>query len=64
VTTTRNEWLSPTEFLNLHNRDGKKFGRNLLYDWLAQGILPHIRIGRKIFIPVDAFERMLVDPGV
>ncbi len=50
------EWLSPTQFLGRHQG---KFGRNKLYDWLAEGKLPHIRIDRKILIPSDAFERML-----
>ena len=56
TTKTQDEWLSPTEFLTRHRG---KFARNLLYDWLAEDKLPHIRIGRKILIPVDAFDRML-----
>ena len=59
TTETKNEWLSPTEFWYLHNQQKMKFGRNLMFDWLAGGKLPHIRIGRKILIPADAFERML-----
>jgi hypothetical protein len=50
------EWLSPTEFLALHEG---KFGRNSLYNWLAQKKIPHVSINRKIFIPADAFSRML-----
>lgn len=52
------EWLSPTEFLARHRG---KFGRNTLYNWLAEGKLPHIQITRKILIPSDAFNRMLAD---
>ena len=56
---TQEKWESPTAFWKRENRYEKKFGRNLMYDWLAEGKLPHIRIGRKILIPADAFERML-----
>ena len=52
------EWLSPAEFLALHPG---KIGRNTLYDWLAQGKLPHLKINRKILIPADAFNRMLAE---
>jgi hypothetical protein len=54
--SNESEWLSPSEFLALHRG---KFGRNSLYDWLAEGKLPHLKINRKIFIPADAFSRML-----
>ena len=56
ATKAQVDWLSPTEFLNRHKG---KFGRNLLYDWLAEDKLPHVQIGRKILIPSDAFDRML-----
>ena len=59
TTKTQEEWQSPTAFWKRHNRHEKKFGRNLMYDWLSEGKLPHVRIGRKILIPADAFERML-----
>ena len=50
------EWLSPAEFLARHHG---RFGRNTLYNWLAENKLPHLSIGRKILIPADAFARML-----
>ena len=50
------EWLSPMEFLA---RNRGRFGRNSLYNWLAEGKLPHVQINRKILIPSDAFDRML-----
>ena len=50
------QWLSPTEFLARHRG---KLGRNTLYNWLAEGKLPHVQIRRKILIPSDAFDRML-----
>ena len=49
------EWLSPNEFLSRHKG---KFGRNTLYNWLAEKKLPHVQINRKIFIPSDAFDRL------
>ena len=54
------EWRSPREFLVRHKG---RFGRNTLYDWLAEDKLPHIQINRKILIPADAFERMLTGQG-
>lgn len=50
------EWLTPTEFLARHQG---RFGRNSLYNWLAEDKLPHLSIGRKILIPSDAFQRMM-----
>ena len=51
------EFVTPTVFLALHKG---KFGRNTLYNWLAEGKLPHLKISsRKILIPENAFERML-----
>ena len=50
------EFLTPTVFLARHKG---KFGRNTLYNWLAEGKIPHIQINRKILIPSDAFDRML-----
>ena len=56
--TPEQEWLSPREFLA---RNKGIFGRNTLYNWLAEDKLPHVQIGRKILIPSDAFSRMLAD---
>jgi hypothetical protein len=56
--SNESEWLSPTEFLARHQG---RFGRNSLYDWLAEGKLPHLKINRKILIPADAFDRMLAE---
>ena len=57
-TPERQEWLSPSEFLAMHQG---RFGRNSLYDWLAEGKLPHLKINRKVLIPANAFDRMLAD---
>ena len=50
------EFVTTAVFLERHKG---KFGRNSLYNWLAENKLPHIQIGRKILIPENAFERML-----
>ena len=52
----KTEWLTPREFLV---RNQGRIGRNTLYEWLANGTLPKVQVGRKILIPADAFERML-----
>ncbi len=56
MTDQTRDWLTPTNFLAKHKG---KFGRNALYNWLAENKLPHVQIGRKIFIPSDAFDQML-----
>ena len=56
---TRNEegkWLSPKEFLEQHRG---LFSRATLYEELGKGNIPHIRVGKKIFIPDDALEQLL-----
>ncbi len=30
-----------------------------VYGWIADGLLPHWKIGRRVFIPVDAWEAWL-----
>lgn len=35
---------------------------NLIYSLVAQNKLPHTRLGRKIMIPVDALDRMVIAP--
>jgi excisionase family DNA binding protein len=32
-------------------------GRNQLYEWVHDGTLPSLRVGRRILIPVVALER-------
>lgn len=50
-------WLTPRQFLELHKG---KLGRNSLYDHIRDKTVPSVRLGRKILIPADALERMLV----
>ena len=49
-------YLTPKQFI-----DEKDLPRNTVYTGLADGSIPSIRISkRKILIPEDALERMLV----
>lgn len=52
------EWLSITQAVERF-----PIGRTLLYQEIAKGTLPHIKLGGKILIPADAFERLLEDQG-
>jgi len=38
-------------------------GRNTAYQAVRTGEIPSIRIGRRILVPVAAFEKMLSDAG-
>ena len=49
-------YLTPMEFLEVNVG---KIGRNLLYDEIKAGRIPHIRVGRRILIPEDAWDQML-----
>jgi excisionase family DNA binding protein len=49
-------YLTPMEFLEVN---AGKIGRNLLYDEIKAGRIPHIRVGRRILIPEDAWDQML-----
>ena len=58
--TTKIEWTTPDRFLKLHP---KIISRTTLYQRLADGSLPCIKLGpRKILIPGDALERLLETP--
>lgn len=53
-------YLSVEEFIARNCREGRPLlGRTATYEALRRGELPHIRLGRKILIPEDAFDRML-----
>ena len=51
---TYQEWLSVTQAVERF-----PIGRTLIYQEIAKGILPHIKVGGKILIPADAFDRLL-----
>jgi len=38
-------------------------GRNTAYQAVRTGEIPSIRIGRRILVPVAAFEKMLLEAG-
>ncbi|MEZ4552512.1 MAG: helix-turn-helix domain-containing protein [Dehalococcoidia bacterium] len=38
-------------------------GRQLAYDAVRRGEIPSIRIGRRVLIPREGFERMLAGSG-
>jgi len=37
--------------------------RNGLYRLVRQGVIPHLRLGRRLLVPRAAFEEMLRQPG-
>ena len=49
------QWLSAPEFLRRYPLVSK----NTFYADIKRGNIPHIKLGRKIFIPSDAFEQMM-----
>ena len=52
---TSAEWIAAPEFL-------KRFplvSKNTFYAAIKTGDLPHIKLGRKIFLPVDALDQLL-----
>ncbi len=53
------EWHKPESFLREARQRGFEISRGLLYDALRRGLIPSVRIGRKILIPADALDRML-----
>ncbi len=58
--TERRQFFPVDEFIARNRREGRPLsGRTATYDALRRGELPHIRIGRKILIPEDAFDLML-----
>ena len=42
---------------------GRGIGRQLAYDAVRRGEIPSIRIGRRVLIPREGFERMLAGSG-
>ena len=51
------EFLTVAAFLA---RSHGAIGRTAIYEALRRGDIPHARIGRKIMIPSDALERLVV----
>ena len=48
------EYLSVKEF-----KDRLGVSRNLIYEQVRKGVLPSVRLGGRILIPVDALELLM-----
>ena len=53
--STEREYLTVKQFRERH----PNLGTNLLYDQIRAGEIPSIRLGGKILIPSDAFDRLV-----
>ena len=49
-------WTTVPMFLEKHKG---LVSKNTLHEWINQGRVPHIRIGRKILVREDALDLML-----
>ena len=47
-------FISVREFTKRHG-----LSRNLVYEQLRKGVLPSVRLGGRILIPVDALQQMM-----
>ena len=50
------EWLTVEEF-----RQQSRLGRNTVYNAIRANHLPHVRVGRRILIPGDSLQRMMME---
>jgi len=57
--TSDRETLTPEE-----SRDITGFGRSITYQMLRDGTLPHIKVGRRFFVPRSALMRWLDTCGI
>ena len=51
-------FISVREFTKRHG-----LSRNLVYEQLRKGVLPSVRLGGRILIPVDALQQMMERQG-
>ena len=56
----QSEWLPSIEFLERHKG---VIGKSKFYDGIAEGTIPHLRIGSKILVPANALDMMLEQAG-
>ena len=56
--TTEHPYISVKEFIA--QLDGR-LSKNAVYQHIAEGAIPSIRVGRRILIPSDALDRMLAE---
>jgi excisionase family DNA binding protein len=54
------KWTTVPKFLEQHRG---LVGKTTLHEWIKQGRVPHVRVGRKILLPIDALDRMIVEVG-
>jgi excisionase family DNA binding protein len=54
------QWATVPEFLRLHKG---LVSKNTFYDWIREGRVPHLQLGRKILVPLNALDRMLAEAG-
>ena len=50
-------WLTVRQFLSRHD---KQIGRTKLYELIKAREIPFVRIGRKVLLPADLLDRLLV----
>ena len=55
---TITSFISVREFTKRHG-----LSRNLVYEQLRKGVLPSVRLGGRILIPVDALQQMMERQG-
>ena len=58
MTTKEREWLTVGEF---YERYKGKIGRNTIYERIRDKTIPHINVGRRILIPSDALDQLLIN---
>ena len=55
------EWLPSSEFLERHRGI---IGKSKFYDGIAEGTIPHLRVGRKILVRSNVLDLMYEQVGV
>lgn len=60
LTEPPREFLTPRQFRERH----RNYTRGKLYEDCRLGRLPHVRIGRKVLIPSDALDQIVVMPAI
>jgi excisionase family DNA binding protein len=53
-------WTTVPRFLEAHKG---LVSKNTLHEWIREGRVPHLKVGRKILLPEDALDRMLAGVG-
>jgi excisionase family DNA binding protein len=53
-------WTTVPRFLEAHKG---LISKNTMHEWIREGRVPHLKVGRKILLPEDALDRMLAGVG-